>query len=43
MYYVVLKDPFMSRACIHFGTHDHPMAKGECREAVAQIKNEIMT
>ena len=34
MYYVVSKDPQMSRACIHFGTHEHLVAKGNCRAAM---------
>ena len=41
MYYVVLKDPTMSRACVHFGTHMHLVEKGECRDVVLQIWNEI--
>ena len=42
MYNVISKDSLMSKACIHYGTHNHPVAKEECRETIAQIKNEIM-
>ena len=31
----------MSRAYIHIGTHMHPIAKGDCRDAMDQIRNEI--
>ena len=41
MFYVVSKDPLMSRACIHIGTHVHPVAKGDCRDAMDQIRDEI--
>ena len=34
LFYVVSKDPTMSRACIHMGTHFHPIAKGDCRVAM---------
>ena len=27
----------MTRACVHIGTHDHPVAKGHCRNAMVQI------
>ena len=33
----------MSRACIHIGTHKHPVAKGDCRDAMDQIREEIKT
>ena len=42
MYYVVSKDPQMSRACIHFGTHEHPVAKDNCRAAMEQIWDTVM-
>ena len=32
----------MSRACIHFGTHEHPIAKGNCRVAMKQIRDTVM-
>ena len=32
----------MSRACIHFGTHEHPVAKGNCRAAMEQIRDTMM-
>ena len=31
----------MSRACIHIRTHIHPIAKGDCRDAMEQICDEI--
>ena len=34
MYYVVSKDPLMTRACIHIGTHNHLVAKGHYRDAM---------
>ena len=37
MYNVVSKDPLMSRACIHFGSHLHPVAKDECKDAIMKI------
>ena len=30
LFYAMSKDPLMSRACIHFGIHKHPVAKGDC-------------
>ena len=42
MYYIVSKDPQMSRACIHFGTHEHPVAKGNYRAAMEQIRDTVM-
>ena len=41
VYYVVSKDPVMSRACIQFGTHEHPMAKGNCHAAMDQIRDTV--
>ena len=41
MFYVVSKDPLMLRACIHIRTHMHPVAKGDCRDAMDQIRDEI--
>ena len=38
MYYVVSKDPRMTHAAVHFGTHDHPVVGGNCKEA----NNEIL-
>jgi hypothetical protein len=29
-------------ACFHFGVHDHPIAKGECRETLKVVKNLII-
>ena len=34
MYYIKSKNPEMSRACVHFGTHEHPVATRDCREAM---------
>ena len=31
----------MSRAYTHIGTHTHPVAKGDCRDAMDQIRDEI--
>ena len=45
MFYITSKDPLMSRACVHIGTHDHPIANGECREAMdiiqVLVKNQV--
>jgi hypothetical protein len=43
MFYIVSKDPNMSRAAMHFGAHGHPMADGECREVVDIIRQQIIT
>ena len=43
LFYAVSKDPNMLRACIHIGTHKHPVAKDDCRDAVDQIREEIKT
>ena len=43
LFYAVSKDPNMSRACIHIGTHKHPVAKGDCRDEMDQIREEIKT
>ena len=37
MYYVVSKDPLMTQVCVHIGTHEHPITKGHCRDAMVQI------
>ena len=31
----------ISQACIHFGTHKHPVAKDDCRDAMDQIWEEV--
>ena len=31
----------MTRACVHFGTHEHPVATGECREAMDIIREKV--
>ena len=43
LFYAVSKDPNMSRACIHIGTHKHPVAKGDCQDAMDHIREEIKT
>jgi hypothetical protein len=32
---------FIFSACFHLGVHDHPIAKGECRETMKVVKNLI--
>ena len=41
IYYVISKDHQMSRACIHFETHEHHVAKGTCRATMEQIRNTM--
>ena len=41
MYYITSKNLEMSRACIHFGTHEHPVATGDCREAMDIIREKV--
>ena len=41
MFYVVSKDPLMSRAYIQIGTYMHPVVKGDCKDAMDQICDEI--
>ena len=41
MFYIVSKDPLMSRACVYIGTHGHPVAKGHCRDALIQIREKV--
>ena len=41
MFYIVSKDPLMSRACVHIGTHGHLVAKGYCRDALIQIRKKV--
>ena len=41
LFYAVSKDPNMSRACIHIGTHKHLVAKDNCQDAMDQIREEI--
>ena len=41
MYYVVSRNPRMTRAAVHFGTHDHPIAPGESREAISEIHDAM--
>ena len=31
----------MTYAALHFGTHDHPVALGECWEAISEIHDAI--
>ena len=41
MFYITSRVPHMTQACVHFGTHDHPVATGECREAMDIIREKI--
>ncbi len=41
IYYVVHKLQSMSRATIHVGVHNHPVADGKCREFVEEIRRLI--
>ena len=41
MYYITSKNPQMSRACVHFGTHEHHVATGDCREAMDIIREKV--
>jgi hypothetical protein len=43
IYYSISKNPIMTRAIVHIGTHDHPVADGECREAMDLIRDQILT
>jgi hypothetical protein len=43
MFYIVLKNPMMTRAAVHIGTHDHLVADEDCREAMELIRDQIMT
>jgi hypothetical protein len=38
IYYVIHKLQSLSRATIHFGTHEHLVAEDMCREALEEIK-----
>jgi hypothetical protein len=40
---VVPKSPRMTRAAVHIGTYVHPVADGDCREAMDLIRGQIMT
>jgi hypothetical protein len=33
----------MTRAAVHIGTHDHPVADGDCKEAMDLIRGQIRT
>ena len=41
MYYIVFKDPKMTKACVHIGMHKHLVAKGHCRDAIVQICEKV--
>jgi hypothetical protein len=43
MFYVVPKNLSMTRAAVHIGTHVHPVANGDYREAMDLICGQIMT
>jgi hypothetical protein len=38
IYYIFPKNVLMSYACIHFGLHNHLVAKGNCRESMEVVK-----
>ena len=41
MFYITSKNLLMSRACVHFGTYDHPVAIRDCREAMDIICEKV--
>jgi hypothetical protein len=41
IYYVLPRNKDTTRACIHIGTHAHPMRKGTCKETFLIIKQLI--
>ena len=41
IYYILGKRLTMTRACIHFGNHEHPVSDGMCRETIDQIHTLI--
>ena len=41
MFYITSRIPHMTRACVHFGTHDHLVATRECREAMDIIRKKV--
>ncbi len=41
IYYVVHKLPIVTRACIHFGSHNHHVSIGGCCESI-MITKELM-
>ena len=41
MYYVVSRNPRMTRTAVHFGTHDHPVAPGESWEVINEIHDAV--
>ena len=41
MFYIISKSPHISFPCIHFGTHDHHIATGDCREAMDIIQEKV--
>ena len=41
MFYIASRVPHMTRACVHFGTHDHPVATRECREVMNIIQEKV--
>ena len=38
MYYIISEDPMLTRASVHLGLHDHPVAKGDSRQDVETAK-----
>ena len=41
MFYITSRIPHMTWACVHFGIHDHPVATGECMEAMDIIREKV--
>ncbi len=41
IYYVVYRFQFMSKAVIHLGVHNHPIADGKCRKLVDETRRLI--
>ena len=41
MFYITSNIPYMSRVCIHFGTHDHSVATGDCRKVMDIIQEKV--
>ena len=41
MFYITSKNPHMSEACVHFGTHDYRVASKDCRKAMDIIQEEV--
>jgi hypothetical protein len=42
MFYIIPKKFTMSRAAVHIGFHNHPVATRDCREAMDMFRSQIM-